>query len=224
MSRTYKDRPHHVKVNKDGNYRNATHNHEAFGEVREKLHTVKDAEGNIIYDEVPQVEKVRNAIYIVPKWLTKKREVGLGVHSSLRYIEGLTEFTDHVINPLYQEVFDLYHAGRLDEEIEIGTKKVARRVTSLRFAVKDYCTVNEAWDGHWHGDQPCHKGLPDGYFQPGYVGPWDRAVRKAGKSRVRQETRTTGQRMASAHNAGVDLDDLDRENNGMTVDDHRLAW
>lgn len=224
MSRTYKDRPYRVKVNEDGNYRNATHNHDRFGEVVEKKHTVKDSDGNVIYDQVPVIQKVRHAINSVPKFITKTEEVKLSQDSSLRYIEGLQPFVRREINPLYQHIFDLYAAGDLDREVQVDTRLVPRKVVSKRFAVKDHCTVNEEWDGHWHGDQPCHKGLPDGYALPRYYNRWDHSSRKAAKSHVRNSAKRSGKRMADAHNVGVDVDDLDKDNNAMAENEHRLAW
>lgn len=225
MSRTYKDRPYRVKVNEDGVHRTASHNHDRFGEEIVKTHVVKDAKGQIIYDEVPVLKKVKYAIHTVPKFIQVTHEnVKLSADSNLRYIDTLQPYVEQRLNPLYQRVFDLYNEGKLDEEVQVGTRKVARRVTSKRFAVKDHCTVNEAWDGHWHGENPCHKNLPDGYPQPRGRDRWRDAAKRNDNHRRRARQREATHSFTANVNAGFDPDENERAIAHLSDGEKQSGW
>ncbi len=225
MSRTYKDRPYRVKVNEDGVYRTASHNHERLGEEVFGSHVVHDSHGNIIYDEVPVMKKVRHAIHSVPKFIQITHEnVKLSADSDLRYIDNLMPYVEKKINPLYQEIFNLYNDGKLDKMVQIGTEKRARTVKFKRFAVKDHCTVNEAWDGHWHGEQPCYKGLPAGYPQPGHTTGWEKAARRNDKRRERSRRRHGTKQFVNEANSGEVPDENEKAVNEIAEGETRNGY
>lgn len=228
MSRTYKDRPYRVKVNKDGCYREATHRHDRFGKEVHGSRPVLDEKGNLIYDEVPIMQHAMWAR--IPRTLTAKFPTPISKFSSFYYIKAdqWMEYEQTTINPLWIEQQWLIGAGRGWEKMCTGFRKEIRREDAILYTVKDYCTVNEPWEGKWWGEQPCHKDLPAGYGLPRWASKWDVSQKKAREGGRRVRERRGANQLANAYNSGASLEDLDDFEDGLNdagwVDTRSRWW
>ncbi len=223
MSRTRKDRPYRIKVNEDGCYREAHHHHERFGEKITRTVYLRDNKGKIIFEEQDKVEIVRFAR--VPRLIYKEYKVEtFGPTSSLLYINGWMNVRVPEINPLWLERERLLAEGKGWEEMVTGKKQVPKTIKVVEKVVKDYCTVNEPWDGDWWGENPCYKGLPDGYAMPRYHSKWDKAQHRGIIKSRRNKSRTAGRKLARGYNAEADLEDFETEMNKITEVGKVSGW
>ena len=227
MSRTNKTNPYYVTVNRKGLYSEADHSHERFGEPVYRREYVLDKKGNVIIDDVPIYQAARFAVRFVNKLLVTEEEINaFGKNSSLVYIKGFMPVRRYAINPSYQAAFDLVAAGRGDEKVIVRYSKEKRTRRVLVGYVKDYCTVNEEWDGEYWGINPCHKGMGMDYRWPGSHTSWDKTARDAQRGGLRGRTKTSGRRLANAYNSGFDLyeDEWVRDDLNMTEVDRYNLW
>ena len=224
MSRTFKDRPYRIKVQKDGCVREAIHRHYRFGVDVYGYRPVLDEKGKVIYDEEPIMQYVQWAK--IPRTLTAKFPTPISKFSNFYYIkdDSWLDYEQTTINPLWVEQQRLLASGAGMTKMCVGFRKVVRREEVILYTVKDYCTVDEEWDGQWWGEQPCHKDLPAGYAQPRWASKWAKSSKLAREGGRRVRNLRSSKRLADAYNSGLDLDEFEHDMNEITEVDARSRW
>lgn len=225
MSRTNKTDPYWVRVSREGVYRQANHHHERFGAEIAEHHVLRGKDGEALREQIPIYQKARIAVNTMPKLLVSTEDYrSFGSTSNLRYITNWMTHKVYALNPAYQRAFDLVAEGHGEEDVIVRYVSRVRTRKIVTGHVKDYCTVNEEWDGSWWGVQPCWKDLPAGYHYPGQRSSWDSATRKADRGGLRARTLSSGRNLAKAYNNGFDLDDFERDAVSISEKDRYNRW
>jgi hypothetical protein len=243
MSRTLKDRPYWVQLNESKWY---DHDHTHLGEEYYIYKSIKDADGNLIYDDTPwgmtadQVIKYVRQEYIlsfgsaISRWYVDRSFIRM-VDMQWYY----ASFREDLSVPA-QTVMDarnLVAQGRGTVYIPMGTYKKLRRERKLSYTVADHCTEWEAkytprhkWHVYKDGiDMPCTPSWSGAFEGSGYSQTRDMAKAKRGYSQEvnghsRRVARDTLKGQANAWNSGWDVDDWDEDEHLTPQHRHSMNW
>ena len=216
MSKTFKDVPYWVRLNRDGT--STRHNHRLFGREVYHYRPVRDERGQPVYDEVPWGYTAREVVDGYPGW-TYNRWL------EAQYPDPPTRM--HTRYAMIYRARTMIMRGQGEELIVLGHRHQLRTEKFLAHVVKDYCTEGEKIDHSWNTrwvKLPC---------TPEIVGekPWYNFGTTPQRAREHEmfhsAKRTQGRkfekRWVKEWNSGADLEDWD-EDDHLTNDTHSYYY
>jgi len=198
MSRTDKDDPYWVKVNRASVLeREPSHHHNLFGVPQTRYRKVRDSSGNVVYEDILS--------YRIISRLTGEEVTDKAYYFTREYVE------KHFPNTY-----------RIEEYIS-GRRIKYENVTVFNFA--DHCTIDEpATRGYsWQGSNPCYNYLSD--ERPYYSRHIPKENRKIFHGKMRRITRDSlTSFVKEANNNGYDDETDFNDDNVPVVYREKYGW
>lgn len=228
MSRTRKDAPYWVRVNRTATSTN--HDHLSVGKKVYYSRAVKDENGNVIYDEtVIGLPALELAKHVCPSGFDP--DSYLHSHIYLLHKAGVSYYDCRdfsIPRAIFQRARELCANGLSNEFIPLGTYQKRRTERYFDHEYKDYCTEGEpdvAYKRESKLRNPC---TPDWPYTMGPV--MGMSEKKHSYSRVhygheRVSSRDILKNAAKGYNTGEDIEEFEDDIHSLTSQHrHSMKW